>query len=89
VSSQNQDELQRKVEEVKQDADVQRALQQATATEKTEAPVARARGRDKVWIGTQVFCCSFSGLCTSSFDIACRSSLIRWFLNSSSELALL
>ena len=38
VSSQNQDELQRKVEEVKQDADVQRALQQATPTEKLELP---------------------------------------------------
>jgi small-conductance mechanosensitive channel len=55
VSSQNQDELQRKVEEVKQDADVQRALQQATATEQTEGPVTRARGRDKVWIATQLF----------------------------------
>jgi small-conductance mechanosensitive channel len=51
VSSQNQDELQRKVEEVKQDADVQRALQQATPTEKHEGPL--ARGRDKFWIVTQ------------------------------------
>jgi len=51
VSSQNQDELQRKVEEVKQDADVQRALQQATPTEKHETHL--ARGRDKFWIATQ------------------------------------
>lgn len=55
MSSQNQDELHRKVEEVKQDADVQRALQQATAAEQTEGSKARARGRDKVWIGTQIF----------------------------------
>ena len=47
------DELQRKVEEVKQDADVQRALKQATPTEKTEAPVARTR--DKFLIGTNLF----------------------------------
>jgi hypothetical protein len=51
VSSQNPEELQRKVEEVKQDADVQRALQQATPTEKSEKPL--ARGRDKFWIATQ------------------------------------
>jgi len=51
VSSQNQDELQRKVEEVKQDADVQRALEQATPTEKHEKHL--ARGRDKFWIVTQ------------------------------------
>ena len=51
MSSQNQDELQRKVEEVKQDADVQRALQQATPTEKHEGPL--AHGRDKFWIVTQ------------------------------------
>jgi small-conductance mechanosensitive channel len=53
VSSQTQDELKRKVEEVKQDADVQRALQQASATEKVEAFVARTR--DKFWIATQLF----------------------------------
>jgi len=52
VSSQTQDELQRKVEEVKQDADVQRALQQATPAEKVEAPVARTR--DKFWIAMQL-----------------------------------
>ena len=52
MSSQSQDELQKKVEEVKQDADVQRALQQATPTEKSEAPVARAR--DKFVIGTHL-----------------------------------
>jgi small-conductance mechanosensitive channel len=51
VSSQNQEELKRKVEEVKQDADVQRALQQATPTEKTGI---RARARDIVWIATQL-----------------------------------
>jgi len=49
VSSQSQDELQKKVEEVKQDADVQRALQQATPAEKIEA-----RGRDKFVIGTHL-----------------------------------
>ena len=53
MSSQKQDELQRKVEEVKQDADVQRALQQATPAEKTKAP--GARGRDKFWIAMQLF----------------------------------
>ena len=36
------DELKRKVEEVKQDADVQRALQQATPTERIMAPAAPA-----------------------------------------------
>ncbi len=51
MSSQNQEELKRKVEEVKQDADVKRALQQATPTEKTGI---RARTRDVVWIGTQL-----------------------------------
>jgi len=51
VNSPNQEELQRKVEEVKQDADVQHALQQATATEKTGI---RARARDILWIVTQL-----------------------------------
>ena len=47
------DELQRKVEEVKQDADVQRALKQATTVpEKPEGPVARMR--DKLVIGTHL-----------------------------------
>lgn len=48
------DELQRKVEEVKQDADVQRALKQATTlSEKSESgPVARMR--DKLVIGTHL-----------------------------------
>ncbi|HEU0252119.1 MAG TPA: mechanosensitive ion channel family protein, partial [Pyrinomonadaceae bacterium] len=46
------DELKRKVEEVKQDADVQRALKQATPTKKGKGPVARIR--DKFLIGTQV-----------------------------------
>ena len=51
----SKDELQRKVEQVKQDADVQRALQQATpAPEKSESgPVARMR--DKLVIGTHLF----------------------------------
>ena len=48
-----QDELQRKVEEVKQDADVQRALKQATAAERIAGPVARIR--DKFLIGTHIF----------------------------------
>ena len=52
MSSQSQDELQKKVEEVKQDADVQRDLQQATPTEKSETPVARTR--DKFVIGTHL-----------------------------------
>jgi small-conductance mechanosensitive channel len=47
------DDLQKKVEEVKQDADVQRALKQATPIEKRKGPVARAR--DKFVIGTHVF----------------------------------
>jgi small-conductance mechanosensitive channel len=49
------DELQRKVEEVKQDADVQRALKQATTTlqETVSGPVARMR--DKLLIGTHLF----------------------------------
>lgn len=51
MSSQNQEELQRKVEEVKQDADVQHALQQATATEKIGI---RAGARDILWIATQL-----------------------------------
>ena len=45
-------ELERKVEEVKQDADVQRALQQATPAEKSERPAARTR--DKFLLGTQL-----------------------------------
>ena len=53
MSSQNQEELKRKVEEVKQDADVQHALQQATPTEKTG--VRRVRASDIVWIATQLF----------------------------------
>jgi small-conductance mechanosensitive channel len=51
VSSQNQEELQRKVEEVKQDADVQHALQQATAAEKTGV---RASASDILWITTHL-----------------------------------
>jgi small-conductance mechanosensitive channel len=53
VSSQRptKEELQRQVDEVKQDADVQRALKQATPAEKKEAPV---RARDKFLIGTQL-----------------------------------
>ncbi len=47
------DELQKKVEEVKQDADVQRALKQATPIERRKGPVARAR--DKFVIGTHLF----------------------------------
>jgi small-conductance mechanosensitive channel len=48
------DELERKVEEVKQNADVQRALKHATPAEKAEGgPVARTR--DKLLIGTHVF----------------------------------
>ena len=39
------DELQKKVDEVKQDADVQRALEQASPSEKREPPVARARDK--------------------------------------------
>jgi small-conductance mechanosensitive channel len=53
VSSQppTKEELERQVEEVKQDADVQRALKQATPAEKKEAPV---RARDKFVIGTHL-----------------------------------
>jgi small-conductance mechanosensitive channel len=47
------EELQKKVEEVKQDADVQRALKQATPIERRKGPVARAR--DKFVIGTHLF----------------------------------
>ena len=47
------DDLQKKVEEVKQDADVQRALKQASPIEKWKGPVARAR--DKFLIGTHLF----------------------------------
>jgi small-conductance mechanosensitive channel len=47
------EELERKVEEVKQDADVQRALKQAAPAEKSEGPVARVR--DKFLIGTHLF----------------------------------
>jgi small-conductance mechanosensitive channel len=46
------EELERKVEEVKQDADVQRALKQATPAEAAEGPVARTR--DKLYIGTHL-----------------------------------
>lgn len=46
------DDLQKKVEEVKQDADVQRALKQATPIERRKGPVARAR--DKFVIGTHL-----------------------------------
>lgn len=46
-------ELQKKVEEVKQDADVQRALKQATPHEKRKGPVAKAR--DKFVIATHLF----------------------------------
>ncbi|HEX2269417.1 MAG TPA: mechanosensitive ion channel family protein [Pyrinomonadaceae bacterium] len=45
-------ELKTQVEEIKQDADVQRALKQATPTEKEEAPPARLR--DKLVIGTHI-----------------------------------
>jgi small-conductance mechanosensitive channel len=45
------DELQRQVDEVKQDADVQRALKQATPSEKSEAKIRR---RDKFLIGTHL-----------------------------------
>ena len=46
------DELKRKVEEVKQDADVQRALKQASLAERVRGPVARVR--DKLLIGTHL-----------------------------------
>ena len=52
MSSQPADELQKKVEEVKQDADVQRALEQANASEKGEPRVTRAR--DKFVFVTQL-----------------------------------
>jgi small-conductance mechanosensitive channel len=45
-------ELDRKVEEVKQDADVQRALKEVTQAEAVEGPLARTR--DKLLIGTHV-----------------------------------
>ena len=47
------EELQKKVEEVKQNADVQRALKQATAAKKEKGPMARTR--DKLLIGTHLF----------------------------------
>ena len=47
-----ENDLERKVEEVKQDADVQRALKQATPSESPEHPVARTR--DKLFIGTHI-----------------------------------
>ena len=47
------DELESKVEEIKKDADVQRALKQATASDAVETP-ARARIRDKLVIGTHI-----------------------------------
>jgi small-conductance mechanosensitive channel len=46
-------ELETKVEEIKKDADVQRALKQASAVDAEEEP-ARARTRDKWVIGTHV-----------------------------------
>lgn len=46
------DELERKVEKVKQEPDVQRALKQATPPEKSKGPVAKIR--DKLLIGTHV-----------------------------------
>ena len=49
----DKEDLQKKVEEVKQDADVQRALKHATPMEKRKGPVARAR--DKFVIGTHLF----------------------------------
>ena len=45
-------ELESKVEAIKKDADVQRALKQASPTEKPDRPVARTR--DKLLIGTHV-----------------------------------
>lgn len=47
------DELEKKVEEVKQDADVQRALKYATPAQRIAGPVARMR--DKLVIGTHLF----------------------------------
>ena len=49
------DELQRKVEEVKQDADVQRALKQATTVSAKSEGGPVARMRDKLLIGTHLF----------------------------------
>ena len=46
------EELERKVEEVKQDEDVQRALKQATSSETPEAPAARTR--DKLFFVTHL-----------------------------------
>jgi small-conductance mechanosensitive channel len=46
------DELERKVEEVKQEPDVKRALKQAAPAEKGKGPVARVR--DKLLIGTHL-----------------------------------
>lgn len=48
----NNNELETRVEEIKKDADVQRALKQAATAEAEEAPAARAR--DKLVIGTHV-----------------------------------
>jgi hypothetical protein len=48
----HRDDLQREVEEIKQDAKVQQALKQASLTKKIKGPVARAR--DKFVIGTHV-----------------------------------
>ena len=48
-----QNELKTKVEEIKKDEHVQRALQQHAVVEKEEAPL-RARIRDKLVIGTHV-----------------------------------
>ncbi|HEU4767173.1 MAG TPA: mechanosensitive ion channel family protein [Pyrinomonadaceae bacterium] len=45
-------DLETKIEEIKQDADVQRALKQATSTETEEAPPARIS--DKLVIGTHI-----------------------------------
>ena len=47
------EELEQRVEEVKKDADVQRALKQATAAETIAGPVARIS--DKLLIGTHLF----------------------------------
>jgi hypothetical protein len=47
-----QNELERKVEEVKQDADVQRELKRTAPAEKGKGPV--ARGRDKFVIGSHL-----------------------------------
>jgi len=46
------DELERKVEQVKQEPEVQRALKQATPADKPKGPVARTR--DKLLIGTHL-----------------------------------